>query len=579
VARRGARPAIRLFAILGVMALALTAVLGRLVQLQVVKASAFTDLGARQRVRRVELPAKRGTIFDRNGVPLAMSVDARAIYANPELISDPAGTARAISPLMGLEPALVQGRLSRKAAFVYVARKLDVAVADRVMALRLPGLGSLEETKRVYPAGSLAAQVLGMVGTDNVGLAGLEAGWDPVLRGVAGEEILEQDPRGRPIPNGRSQMSPPVRGRDLVLTIDRDIQFAAERALATAIAKTGSSRGSALVLDPHTGDVLAMANWPTFDPNAFSGAKPDLLRNGAVQDAYEPGSVNKIVTAAAAIEGHIVDPAEILTIPNSYRIADKTFHDFESHPTWKISYGEALARSSNIGTMEVAQRVGKERLYAMLQRFGLGQKTGVGYPGESNGLLLDLPDWYATSMGTIPIGQGIAVTPLQIARVYATIANDGVSVRPRLVGTVGTAGPMNDEGPVLDPHRVISAATAAQLRAMLVGVVEQGTGKNARIPGYLIGGKTGTARKPLQGARGYSRDVITTFVGMVPAEAPRFVAAVVLDGPATHMSAVTAAPAFKEIVQFVVGRLNVPPSLALPDGEPARLSTARTVRP
>ena len=560
------------------MTLALAGVFGRLVQLQVVKAASFEDLGSRQRVHRVELPAKRGTIFDRNGVPLAMSIDARAIYANPQLITDPAGTAKAIASLLGLQPALVQGRLTRDAPFVYVARKVDLATADRVMALGLPGLGSLEETKRVYPAGSLASQVIGVVGTDNVGLSGLEAGWNKVLSGVPGEEIVEQDPRGRPIPNGQSRIRPPIRGQDLVLTIDRDIQFAAEQALARAIVKTGANHGTAIVLDPHSGDVLAMASWPPLDPNAFSTASPDLLRNRAVQDSYEPGSVNKVITAAAAIENHIADPSEILTIPNTLHVADKTFHDFESHSTWRITYAEALARSSNIGTIEVAQRVGKQRLYDMLRRFGLGQKTDVGFPAESPGQLLDLPSWYSTSLATIPIGQGIAVTPLQIARVYATIANDGLSVRPRLVRIVGETA-NSPEAPPLDPRRVISPGTAAQVRAMLVGVVEDGTGRNARIPGYLIGGKTGTAQKPLDGSRGYSKDVMTTFVGMVPADAPRFVAAVVLDTPGTHISAVTAAPAFKEIVQFVVGALDIPPSMDVPATEPARAARNRTVRP
>jgi cell division protein FtsI (penicillin-binding protein 3) len=577
VARRGVRPALRLFAILGVLTVALVGVFGRLVQLQVVKASTLTDKGAKQRIRRIELPAKRGTIFDRNGVPLAMSVDARAIYANPKAIADPAATAKAIAPIIGVEPGIVQERLSRDAPFVYVARKLDVAVADRVLALGLPGLGALEETKRVYPSGTLASQVIGVVGTDNVGLAGLELSWDKVLRGVAGEEVLEQDPRGRPIPNGISKTRQPVRGQDLVLTIDRDVQFAAEQALARAVPKTGSTNGTALVLEPGTGDILAMANYPPLDPTAFSNASQDLLRNRAVQDAYEPGSVNKVVTAAAAIEEGLVDPAEIIRIPNSLRIADKTFHDFESHSTWKITYAEALARSSNIGTIEVAQRVGKTRLYQMLRRFGLGERTGVGFPAESAGLLLNLPDWYKTSMGTIPIGQGIAVTPLQIARVYATIANDGIAVRPRLVRAVEAPAGKAMKATPLDPHRVITSATAAQVRAMLVGVVEEGTGRNARVPGYLIGGKTGTARKPLLGARGYSRDVVTTFVGMVPANAPRFVAAVVLDAPATHMSAVTAAPAFKDIVSFVLRRLNVPPTVQLPDA--ATPTTKRTVRP
>ena len=578
MARRGARPALRLFAILGALTLALTALLGRLVQLQVVNAATYEDLGSKQRVRRIELPAKRGTIFDRNGVPLAMSIDARAIYASPGLIRDPDGTAKAIAPILGLGQGLVRDRLARKSPFVYVARKLDVAVADRVMALGLPGLGSLDEMKRVYPAGTLAAQVLGVVGTDNGGLSGLEAGFDKLLRGVPGEEILEQDPRGRPIPNGKSQMRPPVRGQDLVLTIDRDIQFAAEQALATALVKTGANHGSAIVLEPHTGDVLAMANWPALDPTAFSTAKPELMRNRAVQDAYEPGSVNKVVTAAAAIEGHIANPAEILKIPNSLRVEDKTFHDFESHGMWKITYAEALARSSNIGTIEVAQRVGKPRLYQMLRRFGLGQKTGIGFPGESQGLLLGLPDWYSTSIATIPIGQGIAVTPLQIARVYATIANDGVSLQPRLVRTVVDHAGHGEPRDTAPPRRVISTATAAQVRAMLVGVVEQGTGRNARIPGYLIGGKTGTARKPLIGGRGYTNEVMTTFVGIVPADSPRFVTAVVLDAPATHMSAVTAAPAFQEIVEFVLGRMNVSPSVVLPETQPARLTAIRTVR-
>ena len=576
MARRGARPAVRLFSLLGCMAVALAAVAGRLVHLQVVKAPMFEKLGSNQRVRTVVLPAKRGTIFDRNGVPLAMSVDARAIYANPQFISDPAGTAAKIGPILGIEPALIQERLARKAPFVYVARKVDVAVADRLIALHLPGLGALEEMKRVYPAGPLAAQVLGVVGTDNVGLAGLEASWNKTLSGEPGEEILEQDPRGRPIPNGKSRTRPPVAGQDLVLTIDRDIQFAVEQSLAAALTRTGANHGTALVLDPHSGDVLAMANWPPLDPDAFSKAEPALLRNRAVQDAYEPGSVNKVVTAAAAIESRLADPAEMLRVPDHYRIADKTFHDFQSHGMWRISYAEALARSSNVGTIEIAQRVGKASLYRMLRRFGLGQKTDIGFPAESPGILLPMREWYSTSMGTIPIGQGIAVTPLQIARVYGTLANDGVSVAPHLVRVVVGRDGEKTKRDGAAPRRVVSAATAAQIRAMLVGVVEEGTGRTARIPGYLIGGKTGTARKPLDGARGYSKDVVTTFVGMVPADAPRFVVAVVLDAPATHTSAATAAPVFKEIVEFVLARMKVPPSIPAPR---ARLTSVVAVRP
>jgi cell division protein FtsI (penicillin-binding protein 3) len=575
VARRGARPAVRLFILLAAMTLSLTAVAGRLVHLQVVKAQSFEDLGAKQRVRRVELQAKRGSILDRNGVPLAMSVDARAIYANPQFVSDPAAAAAKIAPLLGVAPALIQERLARKVAFVYLARKVDVAAAEQVMQLGLPGIGALDEIKRVYPAGSLAAQVIGFVGTDNTGLAGLEAGWEKTLGGVPGEEIVEQDPRGRPIPQGKSHTRLPERGEDLILTIDRDIQFAAEQALGQALTKTGAHSGSAVVLDPRTGDVLAMANWPALDPTAFATASPEVRRNRAVQDAYEPGSVNKVVTAAAAIEGRLADPAEILRVPDHLHVADKTFHDFAPHPVLNITYAEALARSSNVGTIEVALRVGPNRLFNMLHAFGLGQRTGIGFPGESSGILAPVKDWSGTSIGTIPIGQGIAVTPLQVAQVYATIANDGVAVHPRLVRAVIDRNGHRVDEPAPERHRVISVYTAAQLRAMLIGVVEEGTGRPAGIPGYLVAGKTGTARKPLANARGYSNDVETTFVGMVPADSPRFVLVVQLDAPFTHTSAATAAPVFKELAGFVISRMRIPPIVGPLVPAPASLAAVR----
>ena len=574
MARRGARPALRLFALLGVMTLALVGVGGRLVHLQVLKAESFETLGARQRVRNVVLPAKRGSILDRNGVPLAMSIDARAIYANPKLVSDAAGAAAAIGPLLGIEPRLLQERMTRDAPFVYLARKVDLGAAERVMALELPGIGSLDEIKRVYPAGALGAQVVGFVGTDNNGLAGLEAGWEKLLAGVDGEEIMEQDPHGRPIPNGTSRVRLPERGQDVILTIDRDIQFAAEQALDRALATTGARSGTAIVLEPRTGDVLAMANWPKLDPTTLTGAPAELLRNRAVQDAYEPGSVNKVITAAAALEARLTHPGEMLRIPDRFRIADKTFRDFQSHSPWKITYAEALARSSNVGTIQIAMRLGKERLDKMLRSFGLGIRTGVGFPGESAGILANVDDWYSTSIGTIPIGQGIAVTPLQVVQVYATIANDGVLIPPRLVRATIDRDGNAVERPAAERRRVISGYTAAQLRAMLLGVVQEGTGRNARIPGYLVAGKTGTARKPLENARGYSRDVVTTFVGMVPAEAPRFIVAVVLDAPSTHTSAQTAAPVFGEIARFCIARLKIPPAF-VPGTEGTSLSGIR----
>jgi cell division protein FtsI (penicillin-binding protein 3) len=553
--RRGVRPAVRLFALLTAIVFGFGGIATRLIQVQVVKASGFSKLGAEQRVRRVMLPAKRGTIFDRNGNVLAMSIDARALYANPAFVNDPQATADAISPILAIAPGILRDRLSRKTGFVYLARKVDLDAAERVLALGLPGIGAVEEAKRVYPQGTLAGQLIGAVGTDNQGLAGVESGFEKFLGGVAGEEIVEQDPHGRPIPSGERKYRPPVRGRDLMLTIDRDVQFAAEEALARATARTGAKLGSAIVVDPASNEILAMANWPPLDPTAFGSSKPEQRRNRAVQDAYEPGSVNKLVTAAAAIESGMVQPSDILTIPNGLKVADKIFRDFKPHPTLRITYTEALAESSNIGTILVAQKLGAKRVHAMLERFGLGRKTGVEFPSESAGISLPLKDWYGTSMGTIPIGQGIAVTPLQMANVYSTIARDGTWTQPRLVRKIDG----DIVAPTNKPRRVVSSFTASQLRAMLLNVVENGTGRNARIPGYLIGGKTGTARKPLTNARGYSSDVITTFIGVLPVDHPRFVVAVVLDDPGVHQSAVTAAPAFGEITKFLIGRYGVAP--------------------
>lgn len=569
MARRGARPALRLFAALAAMSVGLLAVVAQLIRLQIVDAAGLETLGTQQRVRTVDLPAKRGTIYDRNMVPLAISVPARAIYANPHDVVDAESTADKLSAVLGIERGLLRDRLTRRGSFVYVARRVEVPLAERVRVLNLPGVGFLPETKRVYPQGSLAAQVIGFVGTDGTGLAGIEAGEDALLSGTAGREITEVDPSGHPIPHGLRSVKRPKAGGDIVLTIDRTLQFAAEDVLDRALARTGAKRGSAIVVDPKTGEVLAMANRPALDPELFASAQRDSIRNRVVQDAYEPGSVNKLITAASALEHRLVSPSDVFRVPDHIKVAGSTFRDYAPHPTGRWTYAEILARSSNVGTIEVAAEVGKSRLYAMLRKFGLGERTGVEYPGESAGILTPPERWSGTDMATIPVGQGIAVTPLQMAGVYATIANDGLALRPRLVKRVIEGGkPRTEERS--PARRVLSAFTAAQLRAMLLGVVETGTGKPARIPGYLIGGKTGTARIPLANARGYSNQVMTTFVGMVPVEAPRLVAAVVMDSPDAHVAAATAAPAWKSVIEFALGYLRIPPSYAVTADETSR---------
>lgn len=574
--RRGSRPALRLLTLLVASTLSLAGIGVRLVHLQVVEASEYEDLGARQRVRRLELPARRGAIFDRNGIPLAVSVEARAVYANPRFVEDPDATATAVAKVLGADAASLKEKLRRKSGFVYLARKVDVAVAGRVVALNLAGVGTLDESKRFYPQGPLAAQVLGYVGLDNQGLGGIEARFDDVLAGVPGEMVVEQDPYGRPIASGRREVRKPVRGRDVTLTIDRDVQYQAERALAESVAKTGARDGTAVVMDARTNEILAMANYPPFDPARFAEAPASVRRNFAVQDAYEPGSVNKLVTAAAALESGLVRPSDMMAIPSVLRVGNHTVDDFKSHPLWRITYSEALARSSNVGTIQIALKIGARRVATMIDGFGLGSRTGVEAAGESPGVTLPVDEWSRTSIATIPIGHGIAVTPIQMLNVYTTIARDGIWAAPRLVRTVGgkTAPPPRPN------RRVISTFTAAQLRGILLGVVEGGTGRSARIPGYLIGGKTGTAAKPLVGRRGYSPDVITTFIGMVPVDRPRFVVAVALDSPDIHQAAATAAPAFQRITSFVLARWGVPPQV-VPTGKDARkaLRPARAPAP
>ncbi len=564
MARRGARPALRLFAALAAMTISLVAIVAQLVRLQIVDAAGLETLGTKQRVRTVDLPARRGTIYDRNMVPLAISIPARAIYANPRDVVDPESSADKLSAVLGIERGLLRDRLTRQGQFVYLARRVEVPLADRVKALNLPGIGLLPESKRVYPQGSLAAQLIGFVGTDGNGLAGLEAGEERVLAGVAGREMTEVDPGGHPIPNGLRSVRKPKAGNDIVLTIDRTLQFAVEEALDRALIRTGARRASAIVIDPKTGEILAMANRPALDPALFSSAPSDAIRNRVVQDAYEPGSVNKLITAAAALEAKLITPSDVMSVPDHTKVAGKTFRDFDYHPTGRWTYAEVLARSSNIGTIKVAERVGRNRLYGMLRKFGLGERTGVRFPGESRGILTPMQKWSGTDMATIPTGQGIAVTPLQMAGVYATIANDGLALQPKLVSRVIEAGSQKTRADErVAPKRVVSAFTAAQLRAMLLGVVETGTGRPARIPGYLVGGKTGTARIPYVNARGYSSEVMTTFIGMVPVEAPRLVAAVVMDSPAAHVAAATAAPAWKNIVEFALGHLRIPPSYSV----------------
>jgi cell division protein FtsI (penicillin-binding protein 3) len=563
-------PVERLVALLAIVALAFTGILARLIVIQVGDASALSSMAVDQRARDLTITAARGTIFDRSGRELAMSLPARDVYADPQLVTDPVDEAQRIARALHLKRAAVRGLLEdrtdgtgRPLHFVYLERGVDLATADALAAQHLPGIGFLDGTRRYYPAGSLAPQVLGFVGVDGTGIDGLEYRYQNLLAGTPGHEVVQEDPSGTLIPQAGATSTPPVPGDDLMLTIDRDIQYRAQQSLAAAVRRNGATGGSVIVMNPHTGEILAMATYPWFDPNQFAEASPDVIRNRPVTDVYEPGSVNKVITAAAALQEHAVGINERFSVPDQMRLYDATFHDAETHPTEQMTLADILAYSSNIGAIKVAEQIGKNRFAKYLRAFGFGRPTGVGFPGEASGILLPVDKWSGTTLPTVSFGQGIAVTPLQMAAVYSTIANGGVWVQPRLVrGTIGPSGKFQPAPPP-DTRRVVSEQTAHTIVDMLSYAVDVGTGQEAQIPGYWVAGKTGTARIPSP-TGGYLKKYVASFIGLTPASNPQLVVAAVIDQPSTIFGGVAAAPLFQDVARFALARLRVAPAAKPP---------------
>ena len=548
------------------MTLGLGAILFRLVVLQVRDASAYQSMAREQRIRTIELPPTRGAILDRNGHSLAMSLPAKAVYADPQLIRHPEKESVVLARALHLDPGEVERTITDPEAdrFVYIARGVDPEVARSLARKNLAGIGFLDESRRHYPAGALAPQVLGFVGTDGAGLEGVEFQYERALAGRPGHAVVELDPHGTLIPQGANLDVPPVPGRDLVLTIDKDIQYRAQQALMAAVKANHAKGGTVLVMDPRTGDILAMATYPWFDPNEFAGADPKVRRNRAATDVYEPGSVNKVITAAAAVEERVIKLNDRLSVPDQYQLYDRLYHDAHPHATQMMTLGDIITHSSNVGTIKVASMIGANKYSAYLKRFGFGRPTGLGFPGESGGILPPLKDWSGVDIASFPLGQGLAVTPMQMASVYATIANGGVWIRPRLVrGTVTKEGTFAAAPPAAT-RRVVSEQTAIAVTRMLASAVEIGTGTAAQIPGFWVAGKTGTARKPFENAAGYSDQYVASFIGFAPASDPALVVAAVLDEPATVFGGVASAPLFKDVTRFALARLRIPPAAKPP---------------
>lgn len=544
--------------------LALLALLaGRLVQLQGLDTQAFALKAEEERVRTVALTASRGDILDRDGHRLAVTVAAKAVTADPELIRDPTAAAQQLSPLVGVPVPELAERLGRASRFVYLARGLEAAAAEQVRALGIAGVFIVSESRRVHPGGELAANVVGFTSQDGGGQAGVELAFDELLTGRDGSRTMEVDSEGRPIPSGISRVAEVVEGRSVSLTIDRDLQWRAQEALAAQLKATRAEQGSVTVMDPRTGEVLAMATAPTFDANAPGLSSAPERVNTSISNVFEPGSVNKVITAAAALEEGVVTPDSVIDVPLGFRVSDKVFRDAHPPKTPQLTFNGVIATSSNVGTITVAQRLGDQRLYDYLRAFGFGSKTGIGLPGESRGILAEPQDWWGSQSGTIPIGQGVSATALQATSVYATIANGGVRIAPTVVrGTLGSDGQLQPaDAP--ETRRVISEDNTRKLIHMLEAATgDEGTAPEARIDGYRVAGKTGTARRVDPETGRYIRgDYTASFIGFAPAEAPRLVVQVSIDNPRTAIyGGAVAAPVFRDVMAFGLAKAKVGPT-------------------
>lgn len=521
----------------------------RLLYIQFFRAHYFAGLAKKQHNLFLELEPRRGTIFDTNLKPQALNISVDSLYATPNTIieKDKQALLRALGPILKVDQAYLKDRLYRKKAFVWLARKISPQQSEAIRKLGIKGVDFIKESKRCYPNGYLASHILGFAGLDNAGLEGLELYYDKYLKGTSGWTLALRDARQKRL-KLEERMVSPVDGYNLVLTIDEVIQYIAERELDRAFKSCHAKGASIVVMDPHTGAILAMANRPTYDLNEHNTAPEDIRRNRSICDLFEPGSVFKIVTASAALEeGRINEEDKFFCENGEYRVANHILHDHRPHG-W-LTFREVIEQSSNIGTTKVAQKLGQDTLYRYARLFGFGSRTGVDLPGEIPGMLKEPRFWSKTSIGAVPIGQEVGTTAIQLVSAISVIANGGQLMKPYLVREVRDK--YNERIKSFAPvviRKVISVDTANRTKKILTGVVEQGTAKLAKVPGYSAAGKTGTAQK-LEPNGAYSHNKFTaSFIGFAPAEDPEIAIAVVLDEPRPYyFGGVVAAPVFKNV--------------------------------
>jgi cell division protein FtsI/penicillin-binding protein 2 len=543
--------------------LAFAGMAARLVAVQIADAPAYARLAEQQREREIKIPARRGAVFDRDGRALALSVDMETVYADPALVVDPSAVAGKLARVLKLDAREVERKLwgTRPGSrFEYIARHVPPRVARRIRELNLPGIAMTTEPKRLYPNKSVASHVVGFVnGFEQTGASGIELVYDRILQGKPGRMVLEEDPAGRPLPQAEFGYESSKPGRSVFLTIDKDLQYFTETTLAEAVSRYNADGGTAIVMRPATGEVLALANAPDYDPNVPGRFEPERWRNKALTDVYEPGSAFKIVPLAAALEENVVAPRTKYQVPDRIHYSDRVFRDSHPHPEERMTVSRIIEQSSNVGTIKVGLDLGGEKLDEYVRKFGFGTPTGLDFPGESEGIVLDRDDWSGSTIATIPIGQGIAVTPMQMATAYAAIANQGIWTEPKLLYAIQDPEGRTRRAPEASRRRLVSRMTARRVARVLERVVTQGTGIEAQIPGYRIAGKTGTAQKPLP-TGGYGNSYMSSFGGFAPTRRPEVMALVVLDEPRPIWGGSTAAPTFKTIMEFALRHLGVAPT-------------------
>ncbi len=551
----------------------------RLIEIQAIRASGYVKKAEVELSKSATLLAPRGTIYDINGVELARSISAMNIAVDQTVVNDPAAAAKVVAPILNMTPSQLQPDLTGERRYVFIAkditpetwRQVNQAIKDYNTQIlktkdgiskRIGGFVPERSFIRDYPSGKLTSSLIGITNDQGSGASGIESSLNSLLAGTNGKYIYANG-RGNIIP-GSEQVSVEAKsGTSVRLTIDRDVQWVAQNAISQAVASSRAESGTVIVMDPKTGAILAQASAPTFDPNISSTITLNKLRNPAVQEVYEPGSTGKVITVAAALQEGLVTPQSIFTIPYKMKVADEYFHDHEKHPTQRLTTTGLLAVSSNTGSIQIGQKLGKDTLYNYLRKFGIGQSTNSKLPGESAGILHPVKDWSGTSLPTIAFGQGYSLTAMQATSVFATIANDGVRVSPSiLAGVVDESGkytPAKENESV----RVLSSQTASNMRAMMESVVSSnGTAPAAAISGYRIAGKTGTANRFNTACKCYS-GYTASFIGFAPADQPKYVISVTIQDPkGMHWGGALAGPVFKKVMSFVLQSERVQPTTA-----------------